>query len=162
MFPGTKIHHLDTTVSDHKPIWINPEGMDTHFQKPFRFEQMWMTDKGCGETIEAVWSENNFEPWDTRVLKKIDKCGQELLCWSKRHFGNVRLELEKKRKELKQAERLSVRTGNSDRMRALESEINLLLDKEAQMWRQRSRILWMKDGDRNTKFFHSKASQRRR
>ena len=83
-----------------------------------------MTDKGCGETIEAVWTENNFEPWDTRVLRKIDKCGQELLVWSKRHFGNVRLELEKKRKELKQAERLSVRIGNSDRMRALESEIN--------------------------------------
>ena len=90
-----------------------------------------MTDKGCGETIETVWTENNLEPWDTRVLKKIDKCGQELLCWSKRHFGNVRQELEKKRKELKQAERLSVWTGNFERMRALESEINLLLDKEA-------------------------------
>ena len=98
MFPGTKVHHLDTTVSDHKPIWINPEGMSTNFQKPFRFEQMWMTDKGCRETIEAVWTENSLEPWDTRVLKKIDKCGHELLCWSKRHFGNVRRELEKKEK----------------------------------------------------------------
>ena len=101
MFPGTKVQHLDTTVSDHKPIWINPEGMETHFQKPFRFEQMWMTYKGCGETIEAVWTENSLELCDTRVLKKIDKCGHELLCWSKRHFGNVRQELEKKRKELK-------------------------------------------------------------
>ena len=159
MFPRTKVQHLDTTISNHRLIWINPEGMETNFQKSFRFKHMWMTDKGCGETIEAMWTENSLEPWDTRVLKKIDKCGHELLRWSKRHFGNVRRELEKRRKELQQAKRFSVWTGDSRLMRVLESEINMLLDKEAQMWRQRSRILWMKDDDCNTKFFHSKASQ---
>ena len=57
MFPGTKVHHLDVTASDHKALCISPEGMDCSFQKLFRFEQMWMIDKGCSETIEAVWSE---------------------------------------------------------------------------------------------------------
>lgn len=47
-------------------------------------------------------------------------------------------------------------------MRQLEQEINLLLDKEAKMWSQMSRVMWLKDGDQNTKFFHSKAMQRRR
>ena len=74
-FPVTKVHHLDVTTSDHKALWIFMEGMDCSFQKPFRFEQMWMTDKGCSETIEAVWSVGNYEPWDLRVSTKIDKCG---------------------------------------------------------------------------------------
>ena len=61
-FPDTKVYHLDVTTFDHKPLWICPEGMDCNQQRPFRFEQMWMTDKGCGATIEGVWKENFEEP----------------------------------------------------------------------------------------------------
>ena len=67
-FPVTKVHHLDVTTSDHKALWISMEGMDCSFQKPFRFKQMWMTNKGCSETIEAVWNARNSEPWDSRVI----------------------------------------------------------------------------------------------
>ena len=91
---------LDTIASYHKPIWINLEGMETNFQKPFCFKQMWMTDKGCGEIIEIVWTENSLDLWDIKVLKKIDKCGHELSRWSKRNFGNVRQDLEKKKRRI--------------------------------------------------------------
>lgn len=89
MFPGTKVFHLDITTSNHKPLWITPEGMNCCLLKPFRFEQMWLTDNGCMETVEAIWCESSMEPWDTKVIKKIDKCGSELTRWSKQHFGSV-------------------------------------------------------------------------
>lgn len=162
MFPGTKIHHLDVITSDHKALWIVPEGMDCGFQKPFRFEQMWMTDKWCTNTIETVWRKDVNEPWDTKIVTKIDQCGKALTCWSRQAFGNVKRGIERKRKELSKAEQRAIRGGDPRHMNALQEEINLLLDKEATMWRQRSKILWLRDGDKNTKFFHSKASQRRR
>ena len=79
--------------------------------------------------------------------------------WSKTSFRSVRRELKKKRKLLSKEELATSKGGDVIRVRVLEQEINLLMDREAQMWSQWSKILWLRDGDRKTRYFHSKASQ---
>ena len=124
MFASTKVHHLDVTSSDHKALWISPEHMHCNFQKPFWFEQMWLTDKGCSEIVEAVWSINCNESWDTRVLRKIESCGAALSKWSEKSFGSVKKQLEFACKRLKAAENHAIWSRDSSRMRLLEDEVN--------------------------------------
>jgi hypothetical protein len=60
---------------------------------------------------------------------------------------SIAFELKKKKKKKKKKKR---------------KKVQYLLSKEERMWRQQARIGWIKGGDRNTLFFHQRASQRRR
>ena len=44
----------------------------------------------------------------------------------------------------------------------LEKEMDGLLYREEIMWLQHSHISWLREGDRNTKYFHRRASSRRK
>jgi len=45
-------------------------------------------------------------------------------------------------------------------VKGLKAELNDLFDKESLMWEQRAQALFLKCGDRNTSYFHYKASHR--
>ena len=51
---------------------------------------------------------------------------------------------------------------NREEFLEVHKQLDELLLKQEMYWAQRSRISWLKHGDKNAKFFHSKASQRRR
>ena len=96
-----------------------------------------------------------------QIASKIKVCGKKLLDWSCQSFGSIRKQLESKGKQLSKAE-INAAKGNLDYkvVKVLRANLNDLLDKESKMWQQRSRALFLKCGDWNTSFFHSKASHR--
>ncbi|KAK9992170.1 hypothetical protein SO802_027155 [Lithocarpus litseifolius] len=52
------------------------------------------------------------------------------------------------------------RSKKMQRIHEVRKEINELMHHEEVFWRQRSRSIWLPAGDKNTKFFHQRASQR--
>jgi hypothetical protein len=68
--------------------------------------------------------------------------------------------------ELKVLDRLEEDRGLSEeekeRRRALATDLEVSLLQEEISWRQKSRVRWLKEGDKCTKFFHQVANANRR
>ena len=94
------------------------------------------------------------------VAQKFKECGTRLTKWSKQSFGSIRCQLEEKTRELIRAEWEAAKGSDTTAVRTIQMEVNELLDKESLMWQQRARSLFLKSGDRNTWYFHSRASHR--
>ncbi|XP_024164085.1 uncharacterized protein LOC112171081 [Rosa chinensis] len=98
----------------------------------------------------------------TRVSNKISNTRHALVEWSKAKFGSLKREIEEVRAKLAVFfdQSLAALPGE-DRLR-LELKLQELLQKEQIFWKQRSRILWLSEGDMNTRYFHQCALNRKK
>ena len=123
---------------------------------------MWLRDPACKEVVELAWNGISTTSENHTIQAKVNNCQDQLQWWNKNVFGHIDKQLKDRQEKLQQLESLNTLHEYAEDIQRLRKEINELMDKENDMWHQRSRALWMQEGDRNTKFFHSTATQRRR
>ena len=162
-FPAVRLYHLSGLSSDHKPIWLCSDDIRKRFfrpNKPFGFEAMWIKDDRCERAIHEAWDKFSTADLIGNVLLKVSNYQTHLSEWNKKVFGNVQRTLEKKRRELEQAEHVAAWGGGCGRLKELNAEIRRLTDMEDCMWNQRAKVDWLHDGDKNTKYFHCRSTER--
>ena len=86
-------------------------------------------------------------------------CTVALVAWS-RNMGSTGTRIEEKKQQLRT---LTAQNdpANLELIQKVRDDINTLLYQEELASRQRSRSIWLPAGDKNTNFFHQRASQRR-
>ena len=82
--------------------------------------------------------------------------------WNQNVVGNIPKKIAKKRRVLNSITTIDQQSNRGAKINQLRKEINDLLDSKETIWRQRSKVHLYKEGDKNTKFFHARASERRK
>ena len=161
LFPHCRVTHLQVSYSDHDPIFFTTNAPNNSVRRkriPHRFEEKWAAHPECEWIIQQAW--NQPTPYGSPMFKlfeKIKNCRTSLIVWARFAFGNNRAKIEEMHRELEELTRRNI-GDQVERIKLVRGEINRLLYQEEVSWRQ-SRAIWLPAGDKNTKFFHQRASQ---
>jgi exonuclease III len=164
LFPKACVNHLCASTSDHRPfqILLQEPVTKNKRRRPFRFEQAWTRLKSCDTVVSEAWHSNTPGSHMFEVTEAIKSCQRELMKWDKEVFRSSQQKIHQLGEVLRRLEDRAMSEENHHEMKKLKSEMNVLSGREEIKWRQRSRVQWLEEGNRNTKFFHNKANQRRR
>ena len=162
IFNHIHVHNIACGVSDHLPIIVElGQKYGGRFWKKrkrrFFFEHLWTTRDDCGTVIENAW--NGSRP---SLPDKLKSCASHLSDWNKTVFGHIPSKIKLVNVQLEHVFSLPISDENDARKVSLTCELDKLQEENELIWKQRSRINWLKFGDKNSSFFHESAKQRGR
>jgi len=160
-FPNGAVRHLLQACSDHSPLLISTRGFPRTERalRPFRFQAAWLSHEQFDKVVEENWRTH------APLMPKLSQLASNLSTWNKDVFGNL---FKRKRTLWARIEGIQRRlTMGAPRHllkleRKLRLELNQTLAQIAMLWFQKSREDRIRDGDRNTKYFHTATIIRRR
>lgn len=160
MFSNARVEHLMRYKSDHTALLLRHEGKERKKsrKKEFKFETRWLLDDSCEHAVKGAWDSSV----GCSILDKLAAVSRELVVWSGEKYDKLGKKISKIEKELYAAQKQPITMKSCVECTRLEKELDELNDKFEAYWYIRSLVSEVRDGDRNTKYFHHKASQRKK
>ncbi|XP_071926190.1 uncharacterized protein [Coffea arabica] len=140
------VQHLARDPSDHSPLLMIASSRLDHKPKPFRFLNVWTTKAGLLDVIRDAWS-------------------------GERGGAPLGILASKLRAAVKEAKRAVIETEvaqEQDSSDSVQRDLNVARERlrvtlaiEEGFWKQKARVRWLKEGDKNSKYLHAVVAERR-
>ncbi|KAK8302677.1 hypothetical protein V6Z11_D04G102000 [Gossypium hirsutum] len=148
--------------SDHEPILMNTLGskQGERYSDPrtwFKYDVCWAKEHEARDIITRIWTNK-----ESNILDKMDKVREELGPWQHQRYKRMKNKINRLENKI-----CTLMDGpNSERSTNLLKfaccKLGYLYAMDENYWAQRDRIQWLKEGDRNTRYFHVRATGRKK
>ncbi|CAM8940592.1 unnamed protein product [Rhodiola kirilowii] len=162
-FQNLKVHHLVCVSSDHCPLLLNWKDAYTK-RCSFKFLGAWISHEGFMQVISDAWAGKLHKSPIINLALKLKRVRAALNQWNWSKFGDVRVKLKEATKHLEELE-LKLQTAWFDTTNKeiidTKGEISDLIRYNFSILEEKARVGWLRDGDRNSGFFHAAIKARR-
>ncbi|GMI95766.1 hypothetical protein HRI_003245900 [Hibiscus trionum] len=159
LFNDYQLDHLVHTFSDHCPILLTT-GLNDRLRsrkQHFRFEAAWLLEESCEGEVLKLWNSCSGSIPDRLTLVSS---GLEL--WFNKIKKEKKISVKALQQRLKELNDSQPSDEKLEEILETKLALNMEADREKIYWEQRARANWLKNGDRNTHYFHSFATNRKR
>jgi hypothetical protein len=126
------------------------------------FEAKWFREENFGEIVKDEWEAAVGATSPIDVLQRLKTMHSGIHAWDQRVLRRPKRRLREAQRDLENVMRGPINQETDRRKHEISNLIEKLLEQEEIKWKQRSRANWLHHGDRNTSYFHSYATARKR
>ncbi|GMJ08562.1 hypothetical protein like AT1G43760 [Hibiscus trionum] len=156
LFSDFTLVHQVHSISYHCPLLLDTLGAIRQVRNwPFKFEACWLAEDSCESEVIKLWDESTGS-----VPSRLRHVCMGLNKWFKkiRRLKSITsTDFRKRLDQLWDQEPIDEVLGEIIETKV---SLNLEADKDEIYWEQRPCVNWLRNGDRNTSFFHRFASGR--